>query len=155
MKELDVLRRMILVTITILLSGCAATVPVMSDNFDAQAERFSPGQGKANIYVVRDSGFAGSAVLFQVLLNGRVEGAIAPGTYFLFEVPPGSHSIAVITQENADSEKIQAREGKNYFIEIKPVVGLTAARVSLESIGEERGRQVVIDGKRAESLMAE
>jgi len=155
MKKVNLLRWVLLIIIGVLLSGCSATVPVMKHKFDADAKRFQPQQRKANIYVARENAFAGSAILFQVLLDGKVHGAIAPGTYLLFKVTPGSHTVAVITQENADSAKIAVRPGKNYFIEIKPEMGWVAARVSVKQIGKERGRQLVIDGKRAELLIAE
>jgi len=143
-----------LLLISIFLSGCmAASVPVMPDTYDAQAERFLTPKGKANIYVVREDAFAGSAIVFQVLVNGQVQGAIAPGTYFLFEVQPGVHTVASITQESADSETIQASAGSNYFVEIKPVMGWAAARSSVETIDDLRGRKLVMDGKRAETMV--
>jgi hypothetical protein len=149
------IRLVMLFSVVFVLSGCAATVPVMPDQFDVEAEKFSPKSGKANIYVVRENVFEGSAIVFQVLLNGKVQGAIAPGTYFLFEVSPGSHAVAVITQESADSEKFEAVAGKNYFIEIKPKVGWVAARASVDKIDDDRGRKLVIDGKRAELVITD
>lgn len=149
----NLLKWILLGIIGVFLSGCAATVPVMEDKFDAQAESFKPPRGKANIYVVREDTFVGSAVLLQVLLNGRVQGAVAPGTYLLFSVSPGSHSVAVITQENAESVTIQARSGKNYFIDVEPVMGWAAARTSVKQISPKEGHEFVIKGKRAKPLM--
>lgn len=143
--------------ITILLTGlalgaCTATVPVMPEQYDISAEKFEPLPGKANIYVVREAGFGGSAVAFKIDLDGRSLGSVAPGTYLLFELSEGQHVVSVTTQENSDHEIIETIAGTNYFIEIKPKMGFMAARVSVEKIDEARGKQLVIDGERAESL---
>ena len=134
------------------LGGCTATVPMMSEQYDLEAEKFQPVPGMGNIYVVRDDGFAGSAIAFRIELDGRSIGSIAPGTYHLFELEPGDHVVAISTQENADYEKIDVIEGENYFIEVEPKWGMIAARVSIELIDTERGQKLVIDGSRAESL---
>lgn len=135
-----------------MLGGCTATVPVMPEQYDQIAEKFQPAPGMGNIYVVRDDGFAGSAIAFRIELDGRSIGSIAPGTYHLFELEPGDHVVAISTQENADYEKIDVIEGENYFIEVEPKWGMIAARVSIELIDTERGQKLVIDGSRAESL---
>jgi len=144
------LRRLTPALIGLLLSSCAATVPLMPRELDLKAETFRPQPGKTNIYVVRENQFKGSAIAFQVLLDGKVSGAIAPGTYFLFELPRGPHSVAVVSNENSSSVKINAAEGKNYFVEVTPRFGMMSARVSAEQIDEGRGRKLVIDGNRAE-----
>lgn len=135
-----------------MLGGCTATVPVMPEQYDQVAEQFQPAPGMGNIYVVRDDGFAGSAIAFRIELDGRSIGSIAPGTYHLFELEPGDHIVAASTQENADHETVNVMEGENYFIEIEPKWGMIAARVSLEMVEFERGQKLVIDGSRAESL---
>ena len=141
-----------IVFMVLVLSGCAASVPVLPAEEDAVAERFQPNAGRANVYIVREEAFMGSAVLFSVDVDGKCCGGIAPGTYHLLELEPGTYTVSVQTPENQDHEIIDVAEGKNYFIEIKPKMGWIAARVSLESIDAERGEQLVIDGERAETL---
>ena len=153
MKRNRILKWVVLVVTGMFLSGCVATVPMMEDSSDAQAKQFKPQKGKANIYVAREDTFAGSAVLLQVLLDGKVQGAVAPGTYLLFSVSPGSHSVAVITQENAESATIAAQAGQNYFIEVEPVMGWAAARASVKQIIPEKGHELVVKGKRAKPLI--
>lgn len=135
-----------------LFSGCEATVPVMSAEHDEVAEKFQPPPGKANIYIVRKETFAGSAVLFKIDLNGKSIGGIAPGTYHLIELEPGKYTVSVTTAENEDHETLDIAAGENHFLEIKPKMGWLAARVSVERVGSDRGRELVIEGERAESL---
>ena len=145
----------ILVFIGLMLGGCAATVPMMSVEQDAAAKTFQTASGKANIYIVRKQEFAGSAVLFDVDLNGRSFGGVAPGTYHLLELSPGKYTVSVTTRENRDHEIIEAAEGKNYFVEIKPKMGWIAARVSVDLIDPVDGEKLVMGCKRAETLLVE
>ena len=105
----------LLLFVTAAVSGCAATVPTMSEEADTAAERFQPLPGKGNIYVVREGGAPGFGVLFQIDLDGKGRGSIASGTYHLFELQPGRHVVSVSTQENADHETVNVVAGENYF----------------------------------------
>lgn len=140
------------VALAAVFSGCTATVPMMDQQYDREAESFQPKPGKGNVYVVRSNAFGGSAVAFEIDLDGRGIGSIAPGTYHLCELVPGEHVIAVTTAENADHVVLQVEEGNNHFIEVKPEWGWMSARASVEEISAEEGRQMVIDGSRAETL---
>ncbi len=152
MNIIAALKTVAVVAVSLLLISCAATVPVMTDEYDAQAEAFEPKQGEANIYVVRDGSFAGSAVLFQIMLDGKIKDSVAPGTYLLLEVNGGPHTVAVMTRENVDRVRLEARAGSNYFIEVEPKMGWLAARVILTEIDASKGRRLVIEGKRAEMV---
>jgi hypothetical protein len=83
MNIIAALKTVAVVAVSLLLISCAATVPVMTDEYDAQAEAFEPKQGEANIYVM--------------------------------------------TRENVDRIRLEARAGSNYFIEVEPKMGWLAA----------------------------
>ena len=152
MTNVEAFKSVAVAVVSLMLISCAATVPVMTDEYDAQAEMFDPKQEGANIYVVRDGRFSGSAVLFQIMLDGKIKGSVAPGTYLLLEVGAGSHTVAVMTRENVDRVRLEAMAGSNYFIEVEPKMGWLAARVMLTEIDASKGRRLVIEGKRAEMV---
>jgi hypothetical protein len=133
-------------------AGCAATVPVMPEEYDAAAERFEPSEGTGMLYIVRDDSFFGSGVIFRVEVDGLTRGSIGPGTYFAFELPPGDHVISSSGMENADLAHVTVTAGQCCFVEIHPEWGMLAARVSVEPVDETRGRSLVIEGQRAEAL---
>jgi hypothetical protein len=137
--------------IAVLLSGCAATVPMAMATLDAEAKQFVAPAGQSNVYVFR-SGGPGWAILFQVQLDGRVIGSIAPNTYHLVAVEPGDHTIASSTSENSRMVRFRALAGQSYFFEIEPQMGWVSARVGLEQVDDEHGRKGVLEAKRAESL---
>jgi Protein of unknown function (DUF2846) len=132
-------------------SGCAATVSLMPEALDAEAKRFTPPPDKANLYLTRTSNL-GMAVLFQVHLDGKLAGAVAPGTYLLFDVEPGKHQISVLTQESQATLTINAASGANYFVNVEPKFGWQHARAGLEELTREDGQKAVREAKRAESL---
>jgi hypothetical protein len=140
-----------LCSIAVLLSGCAATVPMAMATLDAEAKQFVPPAGQSNVYVFR-SGGPGWAIAFQVQLDGRVIGSIAPNTYHLAAVEPGDHTIAASSNENSRMVRFRALAGQSYFFEIEPQMGWVSARVGLEQVDDEHGRKGVLEAKRAESL---
>ena len=142
----------LLMVVATVFSGCSATVPLMDQQYDREAETFQPKPGKGNVYVARSNAFGGSAIAFEIDLDGRGVGSIAPNTYHLFELDPGQHVIAATSAENADHVVLQVEQGQNHFIQVEPAWGMMAARVSVEEIPPEKGRQLVIEGSRAETL---
>jgi hypothetical protein len=142
----------VIVVASILVAGCAATVPVMPDHLDATAKEFSPPAGKANLYITRTDGL-GIAVLFKVHLDGKLVGSIAADTYLLFEVEPETNQVAVITEESQDALEIDVEAGKTYFIDVVPKWGWKHARAGLNQLTEENGKAAVRGAKRAKPLI--
>ena len=136
----------------LLVSGCAATVELASPMQDEAAKTFVAPEGKANIYVTRKEQFTGSAVLFQIVVDGRLQGGIAPGTYHLVAVDPGRHSVSVTTAENQSTEQVDAVAGQNYFFEVKPKMGWMAARAEVVPMSESEGRAAIAENALAESI---
>jgi hypothetical protein len=124
-------------------------VPLASQQADAEAKRFQSQPGKASIYVIREDLFAGQAVLFEVSLDGKDQGKLSRGTYFLFMVPPGKHVIAFTQDENKGTETIYAVEGGIYYLEIRPKSGMMAPPTHILRIDQQRGRPLILGGRRA------
>ena len=156
--------KLMLMGICLVISGCASAammltppaVPLASEQADAEAKRFHPQSGKASIYVIREDVFAGQAVLSHVILDGKDHGKLSRGTYFLFTVPPGKH---VVDFEGGDkfrgseargTETIYAVEGGIYYLEIRPKSGMMAPPTKIFRIDQQRSRQLILSGKRAE-----
>ena len=134
------------------LAGCAATVDLAAPEEDLAAKSFVPAEGEANIYVTREDQFTGSAVLFQLVVDQRVIGGIAPGTYHLIRVEPGHHTISVTTSENQSIEEVDAVAGRIYFFEVEPRMGWIAARAEVEPLTEAEGRAAVAENVLAEGI---
>lgn len=123
----------------------------MPASLDTDAKRFSPPPDKANLYLTRTSSL-GVAVLFQVYLDGKLAGSVAPDTYLLFEVEPGKHQVSVITEESQAALTVDAAPGGNYFVNVVPKFGWQHARAGLEELARDDGVKAVREAKRAEGL---
>ena len=135
--------------LTVLLSGCAAVVPMESSVRDSQAKAFIVKPGTSNIYVYRNEIF-GSAIKMGLLLDGRTVGDTGPHTYYALEVTPGAHTI-LSRAENDSSLDIIAEEGKNSFVWQEVKMGLMSARSQLQNVNEMVGKSGVAESKLAKS----
>ncbi|MCE5265353.1 MAG: DUF2846 domain-containing protein [Deltaproteobacteria bacterium] len=155
-------RRWLLLILCLVLSGCVSaakmisppTVPVAPERADVEAKRFQPPPGMASVYVIREDKFAGQALLFQVSLDGQDQGKLARGTYFLLTVPPGKHAVAFTAGADKGTETVYAVEGGIYYLEIRPKSGMTAPPTNIFRIDQQRGRSLILAGKRAEITAA-
>lgn len=87
----------------ILLSACAS-VPMASEQQRSTASNFKPPNGEAGLYVYRQSGFVGSAVVHPVYLDGRILGNNGPGTFLFTTLQPGRHIVSAgVTQVPIDA----------------------------------------------------
>jgi hypothetical protein len=150
--------QLISIGLCLIISGCVSAammltppnVPLASEQSDVVAKRFQPQPGKASIYVMQEYIFTGKVALFQVSLDGKDQGKLSPGTYFLFMVPPGKHEVSSKGEANRGTEKIYAVEGGIYYIEIRPKSGIEAPSATIFRVDQQRGRHLVLEGRRAE-----
>jgi hypothetical protein len=141
-----------LVTCSALLVGCAS-VPMTSASLDSDAKKFQPEPGKASIYLNRKGTFAGDDEIIQIVLDGRIVGALAPGTYELLSVAPGEHVLMNSgPYENVVQAKINAEQGNNYFFDVGLTKGWSLLHVSLKQIGDAEGQKEVKASKRADAV---
>lgn len=94
--------------------------------------------------------FTGQVTPSQVSLDGKDQGKLSPGTYFLFMVPPGKHEVSSKRGANKETETIYAVEGGIYYLEIRPKPGIKTPPANIFRIDQQRGRHLVLEGKRAE-----
>lgn len=130
----------------LLFCGCAS-VPQSSDADDKSAKQFSPPSDKANIYLYRRARLHGAAHQVQVLLDGRVVGATASGTYLLLTVAPGNHTVSSMT-ESIISLPLKTQSGNCYFVEQKILSGGWARPpTQLNLVENEEGKSEVLKCK--------
>ena len=126
--------------IALLLAGCAQIPPSPQD---IQAKKFEPVPGKAVIYVVRtpmDSRESGSLVL-----DGRDQITTLGGTYYRWEVNPGTHRVAGVGNAN-EEVTLSTAAGGIYFLE-HTVLGNDRVGVistAIRQISDQSGREMVL-----------
>lgn len=109
----------------------------------ASARSFTPGPGRARIYVIRTKSMVGAAIAQSVVVDGRIIGATGSGTFLVTEVEPGLHIVSAVAQGNAQAQQIDAEAGHCYFIKLWMRVPPLGVTVKLEAVTETEGRDLV------------
>jgi hypothetical protein len=125
-----------------LAAGCAQLPPTPQD---IQAKKFETLPDKAVIYVVRNSPDMGPwhGTLW---LGDNITITTFPGTYFRWEVPPGTHRITGVGYDTSQID-IRAEAGKLYFVQ-HAVAGFRSPTSGfLSRLTEREGRAMVLRGE--------
>jgi hypothetical protein len=101
------IRLVLALIITLLLTAGCATGPRFTG-----LEPITP--GKSRIYVVRESKIFGSAMTFDVLMDGAKMGTLANGGYLTQVTSPGSHRM------NARTSLIVATADRSTVVQVPP-----------------------------------
>lgn len=131
----------------IMVAGCVQLPPTPQD---IQAKKFERVEDKAVIYLVRDyPDFNESPA--TVSLDGSSLVTTYPGTYYRWEVAPGTHRIAGYAADSG-SITVQTQPGKIYFVQqrVTPLTvfpALAQPQSHFYPIPEGNGRAVVMRGQ--------
>lgn len=123
----------------LILAGCAQLPPTPQD---IQAKRFEPAPGHAVIYIVRTP--MDSREMGGLWLGERVQIATFGGTYYRWEVPPGTHRISTSTVGHA-SVTVNAAAGNIYFVEhtVRGTIRSGPQSAFLRRVDDQYGRAAV------------
>ena len=130
---------------TALLTGCATNQPLMSELKPIAKERHFaanvPIEGGASVTLLRDQSFAGSAVDYRILIDGRLSAQLAWGEFVVMHVPSGERVIelrhpSATLGAIGDSTTLRAEPAAKYFYRITSDVGqMRLLRTTAESVG--------------------
>jgi hypothetical protein len=134
-----IMQRLLMIVLTLALAGCQQ-LPLTPE--DIQARKFEAVPDKAVIYLVRDDPDSSEAEA-AISLGDTVRLRTYPGTYYRWEVPPGTHRIMSFGGDTGQIG-VQAERGKIYFVQQR-VAGMRLAPDSIfELVSEAQGRAVVL-----------
>jgi hypothetical protein len=143
---------LILLAFALLGAGCAAHVPMAPPLADSQAKAFQPQPDAAALYVVRPGNYFGSAIMFQVAVDGQVMGHLATKTYLLLPLAPGTHTVVASSNENSARETVTLHPGQFAFVALAPRMGMVSARVALQVLDADTGQRAVAKSRLAQRL---
>lgn len=126
-----------------LLIGCASAPPE-SPEAVASAMAFSPTAGRARLYVVR-RGSIGTAVLFQVAINGRIVGSLPTRSFLSEELLPGRYNVSIFAPGNQETVILDAEAAKVYFVRAELSKTSLATKAVVTQVSEKEGRRLVTD----------
>jgi len=135
-------RKLIFVSLVVLvllgLGGCAKTSKAPTESSDA-AKGFEAVDDKGVIYLYRRGRAVGAAMATQIQINGKDAGGTGPGTFFRWELKPGTYVFSAKTDESSAAIEVEVAAGKLYFVEQNQRMGLSSGRISMDLRDESKG----------------
>jgi hypothetical protein len=133
----------IAVLVTLLLAGCAS---------GARYQRIEHiPEGKALVYVYRPSGFAGSAVVYDVRVGDTAVGTLKSGSYFTYVASAPSELELWARTEAKSSITLDLKPGGVYYVRGGTSIGFLWGRPRLEIVSAEIGAKEIADCRTEET----
>lgn len=125
---------LLLFILMLFFSGCSKSVKTpVSAGYDAK--QFVSPEGKGVVYLYRGVKALLPEEQFVVRINDREVGKSGPGTYFRWELKPGTYSISSSAKESSDVVKIEVAAGRFYFFKQIVRMGLAkGGRIFIEEM---------------------
>ena len=118
-KTVGGVRRFLLLAV-MLVSGCAASVPLARTEQDRSAKEARPPEGKAALFIQRKNAFFAKAVPFSVFLDGGLVGDLGPETFFRLNAISGQHIVSASNGFRTTTMSLSCEAGQVYYIQIRP-----------------------------------
>ena len=133
---------LMILSLTVVLSNCASTSAASAEKSEA-AKQFNIPTDKGVVYVYRPGRAVGAAVSTQIKVNGQSAGGTGPGTFFRWELNPGTYVFTASSTESSAAAELDVKAGKQYFLMQNEHLGLNAGRVSIKEVDESTGKKAV------------
>jgi hypothetical protein len=100
--------------------GCTTSGPVATQAKDQAAKLQSVPPDQAALYLLRPHGFYGSAVIYELIVDGESRTQLGPGNYAFKLVKPGEHAIVVGCRCSRPAQlTLPAAAGKAHFVRME------------------------------------
>lgn len=131
-----------IVLLMFVFTSCASTSKATSDK-DEAAKEFNTNTDKGIVYLYRPGRMVGAAGQTQIKINGQDAGGSGPGTYFRWELEPGTYTFSCYTSESSAVVELDVKPNKLYFLRQDTRIGINSGRVTLKEVDESTGKDAV------------
>ncbi|MBU2538120.1 MAG: DUF2846 domain-containing protein [Proteobacteria bacterium] len=136
-------RVLILTIVALSVVGCATTVPTMAELQPVPENRVFANQlqteGNAELAVLRDKSFSGSAVDYRLFVDGKLSAQLAWGEFVIMSLPAGERIIEIrhpspLVGAIGDSATLRAEPNVTYYYRVNSDSGqIRLLRTTAES----------------------
>ena len=126
--------------VVLFLVGCASTSNA-TDEASAKAKEYTKVSDKGVVYLYRPNRMFAAALSTNIKINGLDAGGTGPGTFFRWELKPGTYSFAAFSAESSAVIELDVKENEHYFIRQDERLGLNGNRPTLTNIEEEQAQK--------------
>ena len=149
-KEKMILKRtlqLMTVVFTIFMAvSCASTSKAPQTHSD-EAKTFNAPADRGRVYLYRTGRVVGAAVQHSVKINGKDAGGTGPGTFFKWDLKPGTYTFRSATGESSAVVQLEVEAGKVYFLRQDARLGIDKGRVTLKEVSRHKGENEIKDCK--------
>ena len=128
--------------ITYFASGCASTSKA-PENMSNEAKSFVASDDKGTVYLYRTGRAVGAAGQLSVKVNSIDAGGTGPGTFFKWDLKPGTYTFASSTGESSAVVQIDVKPGQVYYLRQDARLGVGNGRVSIKEVDSKKGKNEV------------
>lgn len=139
----------IVVLASLHLTGCASVPMAPTDTDKAKKEFAQPSEGKAGVYIYRNSSLGG-ALKKTVSIDGVPIGETAPNTYFYRELTPGNHELSTESEFSDNTLSLDVQPGSHYFVQQYIKLGVFVGGAGLKLVSDDEGKKGVRECKMAQ-----
>ena len=136
----------IITVFSILFSSCASTSKSTVEK-DQAAKEFKNSTEKGSVYLYRTGRAVGAAAQTQIKINGQDAGGTGPGTFFKWDLTPGTYAFSCNTSESSAAVEVDVKAGELYYIRQDNRLGLNDGRVTLKVVDDKKGQKEIQDCK--------
>ena len=128
---------------TVLFLGCAS-ISKSPESASLDAKTFAPPEDRGSVFLYREGRAVGAAVQYQVKVNGMDAGGTGSGTFFRWDLKPGTYALASSTTESSAAVQVEVEVGKLYFFKQMSLLGLKdGGRIFINPVDEPTGKMAV------------
>ena len=125
-----------------LFAGCASTSQAPAEKSEA-AKSFESPENKGTVFLYRTGRAVGAAGQLSVKVNGMDAGGTGPGTFFRWDLTPGTYTFLSSTSESSATVQLDVDAGQSYFIRQDARLGIQSGRVTMVEVDPEKGKSEV------------
>ena len=122
--------------------SCASTSKA-PENKSTEAKTFESPSDKGTVFLYRTGRALNAAAQLMVKVNSIDAGGTGPGTFFRWDLKPGSYTFSSSTGESSAVVQIDVQAGQVYFIRQDARVGIDKGRVSMKEVDSNKGQREV------------
>ena len=126
----------------IIAYACASTSKAPESNSN-EAKSFVAPDNKGSVFLYRTGRALGAAGQLMVKVNSMDAGGTGPGTFFRWDLTPGTYTFLSSTGESSAVVQIDVKAGKVYYLRQDMRMGLDAGRVTLKEVDSKQGMNEV------------
>ena len=123
-------------------TSCASTskAPESKSN---EAKSFEAPDDSGTVFLYRTGRAVGAAGQLSVKINSIDAGGTGPGTFFRWDLNPGTYTFSSSTGESSAVVQLDVKAGQVYFIRQDARMGLDKGRVSMKEVDSKKGQKEV------------